>query len=172
MNIPLTGLDVKKQFDNKVKIVLYCDLDQFENINELLRPYDLVFILYEFKRFYGHWTVLYKYEGQIYFFDSYGTIPDDELAQIDYNFRVINNMVFPHLTYLLAMGDVNYNEFKYQKMGDGIATCGRWCVYRYQNRHLSTDGFHDLIKRQKKLSKKLGYKMTNDELVTLMVPIK
>lgn len=172
MNEPLTGKDMMTLFNNRVKIVLYSDLGKYDNIDQLLEPYDVVIILYEFERFYGHWTILYRYDGQIYFFDSYGYILDDELDLVPMNFRIENDMVFPHLTYLLSLnGGVDYNQYKFQKSGGDIATCGRWCYYRYENKHLSTDEFHDLIKRQKKLAKKLGYELANDELVVLMTTI-
>lgn len=127
---PLSNLDIYNFFNNKVNIYSYKELSNYNDLEDLFNNYNKVFILYEFYENYGHWCVLCKNINNIYFFDPYGIFPDKELKFSDYGFRKDNNMLVPHLTYLLLKSNKNihFNNHKFQSFSTGISTCGRWCI--------------------------------------------
>ena len=75
----LSGGDILNALDQKCNLVLYSQIHNFNSIEELLGKYKKCVILYHTSENYGHWTALYENKGTIYFFDSYGIIPDNEL---------------------------------------------------------------------------------------------
>lgn len=57
---------------------------------------------------------------------------------------------------------IEYNNYKYQKRGRDIKTCGRHCTFRLLNKDLKLDEYNELMKH---LKQKL--RMDYDEIVTL-----
>lgn len=114
---------------------------------------------------YGHWCCVMKHNDRIEFFDPYGdALPDDEFKYIPKQFQKVSKQNYPYLTNLLYKSGmpVEYNNYKYQKKGGNIKTCGRHCVFRILNKDLKLDQYNKLIKM---LSKK--FKMPSDKIVTL-----
>jgi hypothetical protein len=157
-NIALSNHDILRLLNNKCNIILYPDLPKYNNINELLDPYNACIILYESKPAYGHWCALTKRDDDIIeFFNPYGGIPDCCLKQINLEFRKKSNQLIPRLTQLMENSpyELHYNEFKFQELGYDIKTCGRHCcirvfckdidIYHYKDfldflcKHLDTD---------------------------------
>ena len=138
--------EIMQLVDNKAKVVLYSDLYKYSNLRDLLAPHGAVFLLYQQRPEYGHWTVLFKQsKDTIEFFDPYGVFPDDELQWTDSGMRNELNMNYPYLTALLYRAPVNYtityNDHKFQTQGKGINTCGRWCAMRLALRDQSLKEF-------------------------------
>lgn len=150
-NIPLSDSDVMRLVEKKAKIVIYSDLNDFDSLDEVMGEHEACFLLYEFKKDFGHWTCLFKMKDgkTIEFFDPYGIFPDTELDWIPKNFRKISGQDYPLLTSLLYYSPYNltYNQHAFQKKGEGINTCGRWCALRLVFRELSLKGFVKLFKK-------------------------
>lgn len=162
----LSGEDILKALDYKCNLVQYKDLKDFDSIEELLGPHKKCVLLYHTKRNYGHWTCLYEHDNRIYFFDSYGIIPDNELKFLHPDLKKQLNSQHRHLTKLLYNQNkpVEYNEYKLQKRQKNIATCGRHTVNRLRYPKISIDNYYKIFKDASKY-------MDMDELICYLVPI-
>lgn len=148
-NIGLSNSDLSELVQGKANIVIYSQIFDYKTIDELLYPYDCCFLLYETRPKWGHWCVIFKRTpNNIEFFDPYGTFIDDQLDFINKNFRKISKQSYPYLTYLLYNSPykIEYNQYKFQKKGNNIKTCGRWCVCRLWYKYLSLEKFRKLFK--------------------------
>ncbi len=140
----LTNEDIMKLCNGKVNIMTYENLTSYDNIDKCLEPYGALIMLYETRNNYGHWVCILKHKKKkLEFFDSYGLMPDDELKFVPNNFREINNMMYPHLTYLLEKSGCNieYNHTKLQSKLDDVNTCGRWVSMRVNMRNYALPKF-------------------------------
>ena len=70
MSYSLSGEDITRIFDGKIKILLFSDIRLYKNLDELLKPYDRVIILFERKKNVGHWTCLFRNSKGVFFFRS------------------------------------------------------------------------------------------------------
>lgn len=103
----------------------------------------------------GHWMglVIKPEKREIYFFSSYGGKPDFEknkwLPQSDrirssQNINALND----GLKMMAKNGwTVHYNQYKYQREGDGTATCGIWTA-AFLRSGMNPDEFHDFTMRR------------------------
>jgi hypothetical protein len=165
MEYSLTDTDIMHLMGNRAKILTYKDIYNYSNIDSLLKPYDVVIILFETVPDKGHWTILFKRnKKQIEFFDSYGFIVDVELDYVDKKYKNQLKENYRYLTRLIYESpyELEYNPYKFQKMKKDINTCGRWCVLRYEYKKLTIDQFYKLIN---------SVKIDKDILVTLLVTI-
>lgn len=125
---PLSNKDLYRLFENKVKIMTYRDLLKYDTIEEVLRPFNICFLLFETSENFGHWCVI-CYDPDIntvYFFDPYGNKPDEQ-----FEFMKKNRRIFPYLSHLLIQTKkkLKYSKYKLQDIKDkNSATCGRWCA--------------------------------------------
>lgn len=162
----LSTQDVDKLMEGKTKILTYPILSQYTNIHSLLAPYDSCIFLYLAKEKYGHYCAIAKRNGKICFFDPYGgdKMPDEQLKNINPNFRSRSHQDYPYLTKLLyeAMEPIEYNEHRYQRYHPDVKTCGRHCIC-FVLSGLDIDGYYN---KMKQLSKK--YNMNYDDLVTFL----
>ena len=149
MDNPLSGNDLKSIFNNKIKIITYGELINYDTIEDLLYPYNRVCILYVWKKDpnpYGHWNCIFKNKyGNIEVFDSFGNWIDAFLNDVDKNFRKQNNQLYKQLSHLLYNShyDVEYNNKKLQN--DKSSTCGKWCALRMLKNDLDIDEFNNLF---------------------------
>ena len=126
--------DFKRYFGDD-KVIKYSDLSNYSNINELL-PLDKDFriILVESKYNEGHWVALLKYGDIIEWWNSYGTKPEYDFKFIPTPVKHLLGQGGNLLTKLLntkSKGQkVYYNKKKFQKVVEGVNTCGRWCIAR------------------------------------------
>lgn len=150
MNISLSDKDILNMLDRKCNLLTYTELANYNNLNDALGEYKTLVILYMTKNNYGHWCCLFLRDDNILeFFDSYGIFIDDELEFIPDNYRIVSNQSYPHLTYLIYNSqykNVEYNQYKLQKMTPEINTCGRWVVVRIMLKRLSLDEFAQKFK--------------------------
>lgn len=155
----LSDKDIKRALNGKTKIVKYSELVNANHIDELIKPYGNFVLIYEAKTNMGHWCCCILYKNVLTFFDSYGEYPDNQLKYTPDVFRMNNNMILPHLSYLLYNSpyQLRYNEFKLQKMEEGINTCGRWVIMRILKRNETDEEFAEFY---------LKKKMSSDDIVT------
>ncbi len=163
MKKALSNFDLYKFFNNKIKIYTYNELTQYKTLEEAFYPYDIIFILFETRQLFGHWCVLCQNKNNVYFFDSYGNFPDEQLKFTNDIFREYNNMELPYLTILLLKSDksIHYNNHKLQNINNtSLATCGRWVLmYALLYNHISMDKFAEFFKSRK---------ISPDKYVTLL----
>lgn len=129
----LSNVEIYKLLNNKINIITYPELLNYNTLDEALGHYNAFVLLYETQQHNGHWTLIFKLnDNTIEHFDSYGIIPDDELSFIKYKYRIKSNQDLPYLSQLIYDSgyNVEYNEFALQKKIHDINTCGRHVVVR------------------------------------------
>lgn len=161
----LSGIDILDKV--KCNLIQYKDINKYNSIEELLGPTKKCVILYHTKRNYGHWTCLYEYNNTIFFFDSYGFIPDDELTFLHKDLKTELNSNHRYLTQLLYNSNkpIEYNEYQLQERNKNVNTCGRWVILRLKYPSISVDDFYNIFKQSSRY-------ITNDELISLLIPSK
>lgn len=126
---PYSGEDIMELLQNKTKILTYPDLMKYDNIDDVLYPYDNAVILYLTKPAFGHWTAIMKRGDTIEFFDPYGHFPDDILKKLDPKIKKKLGQNYPKLSELLYNSDQNYkivyNDTQLQEYNKNISNCGR-----------------------------------------------
>ena len=148
----------------KSKVLTYNELTNYDTLDNLFDNKDVIYLLYESRKNFGHWCCLMKKDnGNIEFFDSYGIFPDQELKWTNKTFREKNNMILPHLTALLynCPYQIEYNNHKLQKQEPDVNTCGKWCLLRALSKDIcNIDKFASFFKNNKHFEP--------DELVVLI----
>ena len=150
--------------DAPSKLIKYSELANINNIDELLpEEQDYRIILTESQRNSGHWCCIMKYtdpktgKKYIEWFDSYSGKPDSELSFIP---AAMNKMLGQDKHYLSKIlktvkepYNILYNATRYQKLKDGINTCGSWCILRLMLHHIgySLADFKKFIKESSKM---------------------
>jgi hypothetical protein len=139
--------------DAPQKLLKYSELADIQDIEEVLpEEQDYRIILTESQKNSGHWCCITRKNNVYTWFDSYGEKPDKELSFIP---AVMNKMLGQdkkHLGRILKTikqpNQIFYNETKYQKLRDGINTCGRWCICFLLLHHIGYDlkEFKEFIK--------------------------
>jgi hypothetical protein len=160
INKSLSNFEISEGLGKNANIIKYSELSKYNNIDDAFNNKKHLILLFETVKNYGHWCCLIKRgKKNIEFFDSYGIMPDEQLKYTVPVFRKENNMLLPHLTYLLLMCkyNVEYNNYKFQK---GFTTCGRWVIVRCILSDIGIDDFAKLFLR--KDSDKFITKLTND----------
>lgn len=169
---PLDDLEIRKALGNDAKIVPYQDLKNFRTIDDLLPlKKDAVMLLYENRPMDGHWCCLTKNKGEISFFDPYGEIVDKQLKYSQFSKDRVEGGADQSLHQLLSTSKlpVYYNDFKYQRDGNAVNTCGRHAInfIRYNQRHgLDLEDYNEMMEKAQKQSG-LPY----DELIAKLVPV-
>ncbi|HXS60463.1 MAG TPA: hypothetical protein VN703_06590 [Candidatus Sulfopaludibacter sp.] len=150
-----SGEDIMAVCDNKTKIITYPQIYQFKNIDDLLKPFDNVVILYETSPSYGHWVCLLKHKNKgkpyIEFFDSYGMPPDKQLTFISKEFRKQNNEAYPILSDMLIKSKypIKYNDVQLQKLYEDVSSCGRHVAFRIVMQNIKLGRYIKLLKKSK-----------------------
>ena len=165
LNYSLSGEDILRELDGKCNLIQYKNIDKYKTIEDLLGKYKKCVILYNTTENYGHWTCLYEHNGTIYFFDSYGIIPDDELkwrrcygADCYHSVRYLTKLLYNDKR------PVQYNEYPLQERRAGISTCGRHVINRLKYPEISVDDYYKIFKDASRY-------MNIDKLICLLVPI-
>lgn len=163
--ISLSNYQVFDLLNKKTRVLTYTELTNHNDIADVLSPHGSFVLLYLSKSDYGHWCCVIQHPDRIEFFDPYGTFIDDELKHISGDFRKKSDQMFPHLTELLYNSGlpIEYNQYRFQKHGKNINTCGRHVSVRILLKHMLLDEYHDfIINTAKKL------KTDPDGLVTML----
>lgn len=156
-NYALSNEDVQKIAGDDTKVINYPDLYQYKSIEQLFNNTQKVIILYltdvdhQDQSYFGHWVALTIRENHIVFFDSYGYMPDSEIKfNKSQQKREELNQTSNYLTkllyeYCLKGKIVEYNQYKFQKKGGRIATCGRWASIQTRFKNIPLDTFQKVF---------------------------
>lgn len=117
----------------------------------------------------GHWAgmIIKQKIREIYYFDSYGYFPDDQLEMIPIEYRKRTNQVYRDIGKFLyeAIKErgyrVRYNDKKMQASDKRIATCGRY-VGLFIKMGKSPEEYGEILGRIKEIAGIISY----DELIT------
>jgi len=163
MNRSLSDKEIKAR--SGMQSYLYRDLEG--QIQLPPRPFCL---LYEMQPNTGHWCLVHETVNTdgipcIEMFDSYGIFPDDELKWVSPSFKIGSGQQHTHLLRLLIDSErpIAYNNVCLQ--GKGTSTCGRWCILRKANSHMSNEQFCAEVKIECS-----AQGITPDEYVVLSIP--
>lgn len=142
--IPLSGTDLVRITENKSRILIYSELENFSNIDEVFGDQDSLIILYQHYEKVGHWCGLIRNSSwikpnQLYFFDPYGLRIDSEIEFSDFQTRRHQNKKVAHLSHLISQGGytVISNDYRYQQFKKDVNTCGRHVGLRILYKHLT-----------------------------------
>lgn len=171
----LTDADIKKYLPN-VKIVSHQELKNYKTIDELMpHKNDIVIIIWESKRNFGHWTILLKYiddhthKPTIEYTDPYGFEINEPLKWIKEK-RIDST---PYLTKLLQNAknkyDIIWNSKDFQKESKSISTCGRHCIMRGLTNKYYNQSLTDYIKMMNELKDVTGFNY--DQIVSSIIDI-
>jgi hypothetical protein len=139
----VSSLDINIAFRGKHDVLSYSKLRDYDNIDDLFRYSDCIFLLYEISRNYGHWVLIINHGDFIEHFDSYGIAPDHEFDFIsDY---VVGKTPLLSRLYLKSNKPIHYNSQPLQSMDSGVSTCGKWCIIRVFYKTIPIDAFCVII---------------------------
>lgn len=153
--IPFSGGDVMNIVDGESKIIRYPDLHKFNNIDEILSPFNCFFLLYETKKKYGHWVcVILHPDGVLEFFDPYGYKIDEQLDFIDKKFRKQSKQDIPYLSLLFLNSGYKliYNNKRLQKQYKNNSSCGRHIGLRVVLKDLPLKQYQELLKDENNMN--------------------
>ena len=150
----LCGGDIKKALKNKVKLITYTDLMKYDNILDVLSPYNKVVILFETSApLIGHYCALFKCNSKstgksIIFFDPYGSRPETELNYATEHLKEITNAKEGLLYRLFDQNEypIRYSNYDFQKWSPKISTCGRHCIVRLMYPKLDEHEYYKIFK--------------------------
>lgn len=169
---PLDDTEVKTALGGRYKTIPYHDLSKYTSIDQLLpKKKDAVVLLYENRPMDGHFVAITKTPKEISFFDPYGEIVDKQLRYSNHSRQRVEGGADQSLHNLLSTArvPVYYNDYKYQRDGNLVNTCGRHAVnfIRYnQDKGLDLEEYNEMMNDAQKAS---GLRF--DELVAKMVPV-
>ena len=153
--VDLTGQNILDITKGETNILIYSELENMNNIDEIFADKPTATILYQSKEFGGHWCCLIKHDNNtIEFFDPYGMDIDQELKYADYNLRRHDGEIVPHLTHLIKSSDYNiiHNKYPLQKFGKNINSCGRHTSCRIRFRDMKLQHYIHLLTADKNRS--------------------
>ena len=156
LNYSLSDSDMRRILP-RTKFTPYNEIHHLNNIEELLGSDGTAVIMYLTKERYGHWVCLFlKPDGNLSYFNSYGSEPDYEMTSriIKPSVRIAQNQVMPHLYELICKSGkkCEYNDYKLQD--ENVSTCGRHVVLRLWNKHLNADEYANRLIKLAQVSKK------------------
>jgi len=166
---PLSDADIREYLPHAL-ILKYSEIDEYGSLHNLLPDVkSFCIILYEDSPNSGHWIVVSRPdEGVAEYFDSYGGYVDAPLTWTSKEKRDMlgAGMATLHQFFDECSDEVVYNKIKYQREGQDIANCGRWCVLRTlkMKEGLNLNEFHKFCERK---SKEFG--MNFDKMVTQII---
>lgn len=176
LRVPLTNKDLNNYGILEKDIILYSELDNLHDIEELL-PHNKTFkiVLIEYKQNSGHWVMIMRCNDTLEYFNSFGLFPSDN----DFiNDDILNEQLNQEELFLnkLFHKEMNEDDFKnlvYNKkefqddQDETMMTCGRHCVHRLMCLKYQDMDLKEYIKYMEELKKKTG--LDYDELVCYFI---
>jgi hypothetical protein len=109
-------------------MVKFDQLDEYKTIEQLLpKQKDCIVIFWETESAnVGHWTALCRLNETYIFFDSYGNSEEEDFSYIPMTLRSQLGIDKDYLKELLKGKHVISNHIDFQKMKDGVNSCGRF----------------------------------------------
>lgn len=154
--ISLSGTDLNRITENKARILIYSELENFQNIEEAFDGQDSLIILYQHFERVGHWCGLIRNtswlkSNQLYFFDPYGLRIDSEIQFSEFQIRRHQGQKVPHLSHLIRQSgySVISNDYKYQSNKHDINTCGRHTGLRIRHKDFSPEEYKVWLARNR-----------------------
>lgn len=129
---PLTNGNIETYFP-QINTLKYNELKNYSNIEELLpNDRDFQIILIESDNNLGHWVCISRYDDTIEYFNPYGTRVDNDKKWIGKLKNMLLGQCEDILSKMMEKSKFKcvYSKTKFQKIGENIQTCGRWCVLR------------------------------------------
>lgn len=163
--LPYSGEDILRICDGETKVITYKELQGYDNIDEVLEPYNNVVILYEKTPNNGHWVCLIKHprQNKIEFYDPYGFGIDEQFEIINKGkpSTGVNGKDEMRLSRMLVNSPYKIveNKGRIQKFKKGINSCGRHVGFRINMRDMPLNQYVKLLK---------GGKMSPDEKITYL----
>jgi len=175
MDYSMFSTDIEKYFNGNVRVIRYSELENFDTLDDLLSKGGRCVINYEYQRNNGHWCCVFfsKPKGfkqeVVQFLDSYGNLPKSMWRDQDKDkMREINGDLNRLRDLLRESGyPIYYNNYRLQKLKDGISTCGRYCCLRMEYPNLTEKEFAYKLRHIPDPSGKKKY-LTTDQAVTLL----
>lgn len=147
----LSGLNVESITKGKAKTMLYKDLSKYKNIIDIFGKYNAVIMLFPVASdISGHWIAILhnKQSKSIEHFDPYGFSWKQELNYSNNQF-VRENLLGNLYTKAIQDGYiVSYNPNNYQRLSNGINTCGRHSCIRVRFDYLNEDEYSKMMLKQ------------------------
>jgi hypothetical protein len=147
----LTGQEVEITTNGKCPIHLYKDLLNFSHIREVIGEHNACIVLFPVKSSTnGHWIcILYHPDtNTVEHFDPYGFSPDVELKYSS-DPETQQNLLMRFYNQAKNEGyNVIFNPYRFQKLKDGINTCGKHSSIRARFRYLSIEQYKKLMLNQ------------------------
>jgi hypothetical protein len=148
----LSNEDIQSVLGPETRILSYPDFAEFNHIDEAFDSEGrCVFLFLTQSATSGHWMCMFKRDGDIEYFDSYGERPEaqrdwlseqqlDELGQGE-----------PYLWNLLKRSRkrVFYNKHQYQTDKMNVNNCGRWVIARLLNKDRNNIAFYNLVTKSR-----------------------
>jgi len=151
----LSNVDIQFIMNPDTKINTIHSLDSVQHFDELLDNQGRCIMLYgtESKNV-GHWVALIKHDNDIEFFDAYGNSPFNLARGLNIPVELdkhVNEGGMKKLLKLIHEGGYNlkWNDVKFQKEDESIATCGRHTVLRLLLHKLSLKDYQSFLKKMK-----------------------
>lgn len=153
------------------KVITYDQIIKAKSINKLFGKSNVLIVFYpNFRQdsvTSGHYITLIRDKKRkfIYFFDSYGGLPDIDQKKYAMNKNELYNEKHNSLINLLIKSNYNvdYNHVPIQSSDPNIATCGRHSLLRALWKHLTNDQYIQAVNYWSQRINK-----TPDEFVTMM----
>jgi hypothetical protein len=122
--------------DVRENLITYKELRKFKTMGQLLEKpnFDYKILLIETQRNSGHWVCLAKKDDTVYWFDSYGYDPHENINMVSSCIRKLLNQETDEIKRLYKSArkegfKVEENEFQFQSDAPNINTCGRWVLF-------------------------------------------
>jgi hypothetical protein len=125
--------------DVKENLITYKELKKFKTMEQLLEKpnFDYKILLIETQRNQGHWVCLAKKDDTVYWFDSYGQDPHENINMVSSCVRRMLGQENDEIKRLYKSAReegfrVEENDFQFQADKPNINTCGRWILFFIQ----------------------------------------
>ena len=146
-------VDVKTLTNNKCPIVLYDNLDINDDILEVIGKNNRCFLLFPTVHGSnnGHWLslILYENTNTLLHFDPYGLDVQQELTYSTSRHVEANILGKLYAKAQQQHGTkIIFNTVKYQKLTNGINTCGRHASIRLRFHYLTPTQYENLMMKQ------------------------
>ena len=173
LSYEVSNVDFKKRIHHPFKLVLYNQLNSYDDIISLLpNTFSILIILLQSDNG-NHWTSLVRRGKILTYWDSYGKIYDGEFYLIPKAAQIQLNEQNHYLTTLLNKAKQNgytlqWNKIDYQAQANGINDCGKW-VYMFIEASihgLSLKQFQNSLKQTKNQTGKSYDDIVNEFWIT------
>lgn len=144
----LSDSDIRHLLGDDIAIHTYPELQNMRSVDELFDSKGRAIVLWLTNSpTEGHWTCLMRKRKGIEFWDPYGDPPGEQIEDLSKARLQALDQNGPFLTKLLRGSGrpVYYNTHQYQKLKDGVNTCGRWCVARLMYAPKSEEYFKGVV---------------------------